>query len=92
MRIVDGHEDIAWSALAWGRDVCRSALETRQLEEGTDISRRRGLCMLGLPEWLAGGVAVICGTIFASPARGESSDPDAYTTAEEAHLLGPGTD
>ena len=88
MRIVDAHEDIAWSVFAAGRDVCRSALETRRLEEGTGVPEQKGLCMLGLPEWLAGGVAVICGTIFASPARGNLSDANTYTNAEEAHSLG----
>ena len=88
MRIVDGHEDIAWNVFAMGRDVCRSALETRRLEEGTDVPQQRGICMLGLPEWLAGGVAVICGTIFASPASAGLPDAKTYTTADEAHSLG----
>jgi membrane dipeptidase len=86
--IVDAHEDIAWNALALGRDVRRSALETRRSERDSDIPQREGLCMLGLPEWLSGGVAVICGTIFASPARrGQPTKPYQYTTADEAHAL-----
>ncbi len=88
MHIVDGHEDIAWNALVLGRDVRRSALETRRLEEGTGVPRRNGLCMVGLPEWLAGGVAVVLGTIFVEPARRGSVEPHTYTTAEEAYALG----
>jgi len=88
MHIVDGHEDIAWNALVLGRDVRRSALETRRLEEGTGVPRRNGLCMVGLPEWLAGGVAVVLGTIFVEPARRGSAEPHTYTTAEEAYALG----
>ncbi len=88
MLIVDAHEDVAWNALALGRDVRRSALETRRLEEETDVSRRYGLCMVGLPEWLAGGVAVVFGTIFVAPARRGSREPHTYVTAEEAHTLG----
>ena len=88
MRIVDAHEDVAWNALALGRDVRRSALEIRRGEEGTDIARRGGLCMVGLPEWLAGGVAVVFGSIFMAPARWSSSEPHTYSTVEEAHRLG----
>lgn len=88
MLTVDAHEDIAWNALALGRDVRRSALETRRLEENTDVPQHAGLCMVGLPEWLAGGIAIICGTIFAAPAGGGFPDTETYTTAEEAHSLG----
>jgi membrane dipeptidase len=88
MRIVDAHEDVAWNALALGRDVRRSALEIRCGEEGTDIARRCGLCMVGLPEWLAGGVAVVFGSIFMEPARRRASEPHTYGTVEEAHRLG----
>jgi membrane dipeptidase len=88
MRIVDAHEDVAWNALALGRDVRRSALEIRRGEEGTDIARLGGLCMVGLPEWLAGGVAVVFGSIFMAPARWRASEPHTYSTVEEAHRLG----
>jgi membrane dipeptidase len=85
--IVDAHEDVAWNALAAGRDILRSARETRRLEEGTGVSRRCGSCTVGLPDWLAGGVAVVGGTLFAAPARRGRYDPQAYATAEEAHAL-----
>ena len=67
MRIVDAHEDIAWNVVVLGRDVRRSALETRRLEGDTDIPQRNGRCMVGLPEWLAGGVMLICGSVFVRP-------------------------
>jgi membrane dipeptidase len=87
--VVDAHEDIAWNVLALGRDVRRSALETRELEQGSDIPERNGICMVGLPEWLEGKVAVVFGTVYASPARrGKMSGPQVYTNAEEAHTLG----
>jgi membrane dipeptidase len=85
--IVDAHEDIAYGALALGRDVCRSALETRRLEQSTDTPLREGLCTLGLPEWLEGHIAVICGTIFVEPFRPGHSTPCTYTTTDEAHRL-----
>jgi membrane dipeptidase len=83
--VVDAHEDIAWNALVLGRDVCQSALETRRLEEGSDIPQQHGICTVGLPEWLAGGVAVICGTIFAAPASPNIPASYTYSTADEAH-------
>lgn len=84
--IVDAHEDIAWSALALGRDHLRSARETRRLEEGTEAARRNGQCMLGLPEWLEGGIALVCGSIYLSPRRlpDMAWDPQSYGDAEEA--------
>jgi len=87
--IVDAHEDIAFNVLALGRDVRRSALETRRLEQGTDVPGRNGTCMVGLPEWIAGRVAIVFGTIYVSPARrGMSSSRQVYTNAAEAHALG----
>ena len=87
--IVDAHEDVAWNIVALGRDVRRSALETRRLEVGTEAPDRNGLCMVGLPEWLEGQVAVVFGTVYAAPARpGRDPDPQTYTDADEAHALG----
>jgi membrane dipeptidase len=85
--IVDAHEDIAWNALVLGRDVRRSVSETRQLERGSDVPRRDGTRMVGLPEWLAGDVAVVFGTLFVEPARKSHPKPHTYTTAEEAHEM-----
>jgi membrane dipeptidase len=87
MHIVDAHEDVAWNALALGRDVRRSALETRRLEEDTDVPQRGGSCMVGLPELLDGGIAVICGTVFAEPGRRVFRKSHTYTTVEGAHRL-----
>ena len=88
MLIVDAHEDVAWNALALGRDVCRSALEVRRTEQDAGVAQRNGMCMVGLQEWLAGGVAVVFGTIFIVPARWGSRKPHTYTTSDEAHKLG----
>ncbi len=85
--IIDAHEDIAWAGLALGRDYLRSARETRRLEEGTDAARRNGHCMLGLPEWLEGRVAIICGSVYITPrAAGMMDwDPQSYADEEEAY-------
>lgn len=87
--VVDAHEDVAWNALALGRDVRRSALETRRLERGTDVPDRNGVCMVGLPEWLEGRVAIVFGTLYAAPAgRGRRSGPQVYSNSDEAHAVG----
>ncbi|HEY72099.1 MAG TPA: peptidase M19 [Thermoflexia bacterium] len=88
MVIIDAHEDIAFNALNLSRDMRRSALDTRRREEDTDISHHGGLCMVGLPEWLSGSVAVVFGTVFASPTRSGAAKLHTYTTAEEACALG----
>ena len=87
--VVDAHEDIAWNIVALGRDVRRSALETRRLESETDVPSRNGICMVGLPEWLEGHVAVVFGTVYVEPARRRRSiGPQVYSDAEEAHAMG----
>ncbi len=88
MFIIDAHEDVAWNALALGRDVCRSALDTRRLEEDGGPPRRYGQCTVGLPEWLDGGVAMVFGTIFLTPGGQSFAKSQTYATVEEAHRLG----
>jgi membrane dipeptidase len=47
--------------------------------------------MLGLPDWLAGGVAVVIGSVFLSPVRRDrlqSWSSQVYADAEQAHQLG----
>ncbi|MGD2147788.1 MAG: membrane dipeptidase, partial [Anaerolineae bacterium] len=87
--IVDAHEDIAWNMVVLGRDIRRSAMETRRLELGGEVPERNGICMVGLPELLQGKVAVVFGTVYAPPARrGTERGPHVYSTPAEAHVLG----
>lgn len=73
MQIVDAHLDLAYNALN-GREVTRSAAEqTARFGDGTSS--------VGLPDLRAGGVGLICATIFCEPAKGEGRG---YRTAEEA--------
>lgn len=67
--IVDGHEDIAWDALEFRRDVRRSVVDTRRLEKDTHIPAEIGDCTLGLPEWQAGVIALVFATLYIVPAR-----------------------
>jgi membrane dipeptidase len=87
MLIVDGHEDIAWNALTFGRDPTRSALYYRSAEVGTDAEKHGGMCTLGLPEWLLGHVGIIFATLFSAPIthRIGTWDTQIYADTEEAH-------
>src|SRR4051812_25823895 len=76
MFIVDAHLDLAYNALR-GRDVLRPADEQTADEEG--------IPSVGLPDLRAGGVRLICATIFCAPAIG---DQPGYRTPDEANSAG----
>jgi membrane dipeptidase len=67
MIVVDGHEDLAWNVLTFGRDYTRSVKRTRALESETEVPSQNGHTLLGWPEWVDGRVAVIFATLFAAP-------------------------
>ena len=90
MLIVDAHEDIAYNVIVHGRDYTFSAQETRAREAGDARTlAETGTCMLGLPEWLAGRVGIIFGTLFTMPIHyavslGEGAQSWAYATPQDA--------
>src|SRR5918993_887962 len=75
MLIVDAHLDLSYNALR-GREVLRPAAEQTRDEEGIPT--------VGFPDLRAGGVGLICSTIFCSPAVGDASG---YRDADEAHAV-----
>ncbi len=87
MFLVDAHEDIAFNALHYGRDVRRSVVETRALErarppvEGGPVPGMSETAMIGLPELRRGSVGLIFGTIFVPP-----GEIDAMVADGEAQL------
>ena len=86
--IVDAHEDIAWNTLCFGRDYLDSAYDIRRREEDGPVEAVTGVAMLGLPEWLRGGIAVIGATLFTPPERRRTSTLEQhYSDADEAHAL-----
>ncbi|MBC8108745.1 MAG: membrane dipeptidase, partial [Anaerolineae bacterium] len=68
------HLDLAYN-VARGRDVRKPSSEQSQI--GTEIAS------VGLPDLRAGGVGLICGTIFCEPARPGSDH--GYRNSDEAH-------
>ncbi len=99
MLIIDAHEDIAYNALEWDRDIRLSVRAVRRREVvhvlnegGESDDGPGGIAMSGLPELRRGGFGVIFGTIFTYPLRGEESKgrhySQAYRNAEEAYRVG----
>lgn len=88
MFIVDAHLDLAYNAVAYGRNLRQPLADLRaQLPD----PGRRGIPTVTLPELPAHGVGLVFGTLFVLPADSALDDlsPDStYRTAAEAHRLG----
>jgi membrane dipeptidase len=67
--IIDGHQDIAWNALEFGRDPLLSAFVGRMEESGTRVQNLFGERISGYPEWLSGRIGIIFATLFVMPAQ-----------------------
>lgn len=89
MFIVDAHEDLAWNMLTFDRDYALAAAETRQRERGMIAPAHNGDTLLGWPDYVRGGVAVVFATLFAAPARRQLGewDTQCYTTTEQANQI-----
>jgi len=89
MLIVDAHEDLAWNIQTFGRDYTRSAADIRQREAGTPTPSQNGNTLLGREDWLAGRIAVIFATLFASPVRKRLGEWDVqfYSNQEDAYRI-----
>lgn len=85
--IVDGHADIAYNMLRYGRDYTRAAAETRQLETGRAAVLDNEDTLLGWADYQRGQVAVIFSTLYAIPARWNKSEnkSQVYKTIDEAY-------
>lgn len=75
--MIDGHQDIAWNALEFGRDPRQSAYTLRLQEMGGPAARLLGERTTGLPEYLNGRVGIIFATLFVMPA--ENAFPGFYS-------------
>ncbi|HEV2294895.1 MAG TPA: membrane dipeptidase [Tepidisphaeraceae bacterium] len=73
--IVDAHLDLAYNALR-GRNVLLPAREQTADDEGIPT--------VGFPDVRAGGVGLICATVFCQP---DSPRASGYKTAQEAHVM-----
>jgi membrane dipeptidase len=73
VNIVDAHLDLSYNALR-GRAVLRPAAEQTGDEEGIPT--------VGLPDLVAGGVGLVCATLFSAPSI---DGKPGYRDAQEAH-------
>jgi membrane dipeptidase len=64
MRIIDGHLDLSWNALSWGRDQTLELAELNRREAGMTDHPCRGRATTTLPEMRRGNVAVCQGTLL----------------------------
>ncbi len=87
--IIDAHEDLAWNIATFNRDYSLSAYHTRELEIGSIAPQANGDTLLGYPEYQAGNVAIVFGTLFASPKtiKTPSWDTQSYLNTKQAHQL-----
>ncbi|HMB68558.1 MAG TPA: membrane dipeptidase [bacterium] len=91
MILVDGHLDMAFNALCFGRDPRESARAVRRREADGPSRKWRGECMVGLPEMRAARVALVMGTLFAprlKDVKDSGLDPAlTYETGKEARAI-----
>jgi len=73
MQVVDAHLDLSYNALS-GRDVL---LPARQ-----QVPDAEGIPTVGLPDLRAGGVSLVCATVFLMPSI---NGKPGYRNADEAH-------
>ncbi len=87
--IIDGHLDLAYNALTYGRDYLNGHARTRALERDAPFLKRTGQCTVGFPDLLRGRVGLVFGTIFCEPKSHRiSGEYPAYATPQEAHAMG----
>src|ERR1700735_5553706 len=66
MLIFDAHLDLAWNALDWNRDLCRTVADMRQREREQHMScKGRGESTVSFPELRRGGVGIFIATLLA---------------------------
>ncbi len=75
--IIDAHQDLAWNILTFSRDYTRRVAETRAAEQGGLAPKVNGDTLLGRDAYMRGRVAVVFGTLYASPARHRVGEWDA---------------
>ena len=90
--IVDAHLDLAFNALAHGRDLRLPLAELREQERKLDpaVRRARGTAVVTIPELLEKDVGLVFGTLFVGPAGHpllKGTPAIQYETADQAFGL-----
>src|SRR5665213_1287201 len=77
-RIFDGHLDLSWNAMSWGRDVTLDLDELNRSEVGLVDHPARGRATTTLPEMRRGRVAACQATLLCR-AKPEVRRPDGHS-------------
>ena len=86
--LIDGHLDLAWNALSWGRDITLDLDRLNRDEAGMTDHPSRGRATTTLPEMRQAGIAVCQATLLA---RAKPETPQAGGTCpEQPRLRQPG--
>lgn len=89
--IIDAHLDLAWNALAYGRDLTQPLAAINAYEAGMTDDKSRGHATVSLPEMHAARVRLCAGTLLARvkpqvrPTEGFNRTSIDYPTASIAH-------
>src|SRR5271165_1737579 len=75
--LIDGHLDLAWNALSWGRDITLGLDRLNQDEQGMTDHPSRGRATTTLPEMRRAGIAVCQATLLAR-AKPEIRRPEGH--------------
>ena len=81
--IIDGHQDLAFNAVALQRDLRRPLAEIRRAE-GESPAHGEGIATVSLPALRAADLRIVLATLFESPASADHP-LRGYRTTEEAH-------
>jgi membrane dipeptidase len=76
--LIDGHLDLAWNALSWGRDITLDLDRLNRDEVGMIDHPARGRATTTLPEMTRAGIAVCQATLLAR-AKPEVKRPEGHT-------------
>lgn len=95
-RLIDGHLDLSWNALSWGRDITLDLGELNRREAGLADHAARRRATTTLPEMRRAGITVCQGTLLAR-AKPEVRRPEGhsrlsldYANQEIAHAAAHG--
>jgi membrane dipeptidase len=85
--LIDGHLDLAWNMLTFGRDYTRSLAAIRADEAQTQIREWNGTAALGWDAFREANTAVVFATLFSAPRRASLGEWDifCYDGVEQAH-------
>lgn len=87
MIVVDAHEDLAWNALTFGRDIVLSVEGIRRREAETSVPDWNGHTLIGWPEWIRGRVGIVFASLFAAPSRWQEGPWDTQCYADQTEAV-----